>query len=310
MLGEDLSWDDIYVAYRVAELGSLSRAGEKLGLNHSTVLRRINQLEQRLGVKLFIRHQRGYRLTDEGNMMLTRMRPIVMDMQRLFSSLSAQEGSPVGTLRISTVSDFSLFFAPVLYAFREAYPNIRVQVVATDDVLSLAEGEVHVAIRMGAEPREPDLVARPLMPISHDYFASRSYIERHGVPRSMADIHHHLWVLPSGEKQGIPGICELVERLHPDQIVFQSNSFSDIHSAVIEGMGIGPIGGLQRFGNWAPALERVDFGLAVPESHMWFVYHKDMRGSARIRALQDFILQWVPEMSVRINRPAEPSVGH
>ena len=306
MLGDDFSWDDMYVAYRVAELGSLSRAGERLGMNHSTVLRRINQLEQRLGVRLFIRHQRGYRLTDEGSLMLNRMRPIVMDMQRLFSSLSVQEGSPAGTLRISTVSDFSLFFAPVLYAFREAFPNIRVQVVATDDVLSLAEGGVHVAIRMGAEPREPDLVARPLMPIRHDYFAARSYIERYGLPRTMADIHRHLWVLPSGEKQYIPGIHELIERLDPDQIVFQSNSFSDIHSAVIEGMGIGPIGGLQRFGNWAPALEQVEFGLSVPESHMWFVYHKDMRGSSRIRALQDFILQRVPEMSVRINQVPDP----
>jgi DNA-binding transcriptional LysR family regulator len=309
MLGDDFSWDDLYVAYRVAELGSLSRAGEKLSMNHSTVLRRINHLEQRLGIKLFIRHQRGYRLTDAGKMLLGEMRPIAMDMQRLFSSLSALEASPSGTLKISTVSDFSMFFAPVLYAFREAFPQIRVQVVATDDVLSLAEGGVHVAIRMGMEPAEPDLIARRLMPIRHNYFASSRYIERHGVPQSLADANRHLWVLPSGEKQNMPGIRELVDCLDADQIVFQSNSFSDIHSAVLEGMGVGPIGGLQRFGGWASTLQKVEFGLKAPEAYMWFVYHKDMRGSSRIRALQDFILQRVPEMSNRMNQMVNDSVN-
>lgn len=309
MISEDFSWDDLYLAYRVAELGSLSRAAEKLGMNHSTVLRRVNQLEQRLGIRLFIRHQRGYRLTDAGQLMLARMRPMVMEMQRLYSSLSALEVSPSGTLKISTVSDFSLFFAPVLHGFREAYPQIRVQIVATDDVLSLAAGDVHVAIRMGAEPQEPDLVARPLTSIRHDYFASHRYVERYGVPSSMADVNDHLWVLPSGEKQQIAGIHELIERLDPGQVVFQSNSFSDIHSAVVEGMGIGPIGGLQRMGNWSEGLQLVEFGLRVPQSWMWFVYHKDMRGSGRIRALQDFLLQRLPEMASRLNSAPEGEAG-
>jgi len=296
----ETSWDDIRIAYQVAESGSLSRAGERLGMNHSTVLRHINRLEQQLGHKLFIRHQRGYRLTDAGQLLLEKMHPIVADMRRLQGTLSTLDASPSGTLRISTVSDFSPFFTPLLHAFRQEFPQIRVQIVATDDVLSLARGDVHVAIRMGSEPREPDLIARPLLPVQMHYCASGNYIERHGLPRSMADINRHWWALPTGEKQRISGIRQLLEKLDPDQIAFQSNSFNDILSAVKEGMGIGPVGGLQRLADTMSGLKQVEFGLSAEPSLMWFVYHKDMRRSARVQALQEFILQRLPEMQHRL----------
>jgi len=296
MQGDDFNWDDLHVAYRVAELGTLSRAAERLGLNHSTVLRRISRLEQQLGVRLFIRHQRGYQLTDAGQIMLDRMRPIAADMLRLFTGLATHELSPSGTLRISTVSDFSLFFAPMLHAFREQYPQIRVQVVATDERSSLVSGDVHVAIRMGAQPTEPDLIARKLIPATMEYYASPSYIERYGSPSSLAEVNQHQWVLPSGRKRQMAGIRELVNHIKPDQVVFESNSFTDIYSAVSEGMGIGPVGFLQRAGNLNNQLVPVHFGLMEDPAFMWFVYHKDMRKSARIRALLDFMVNKVPAM--------------
>ncbi len=296
MQAEDFNWDDLHVAYRVAELGTLSRAAERLGLNHSTVLRRITRLEQQLGVRLFIRHQRGYQLTDAGQFMLARMRPIADDMLRLYSGLATQESSPSGTLRISTVSDFSLFFAPMLHAFREQYPQIRVQVMATDERASLVSGDVHVAIRMGAQPTEPDLIARKLIPASMQYYASPSYIRRYGVPTNLAEVKHHQWVLPSGRKRQMSGIRELMANINPDQIVFESNSFTDIFSAVSEGMGIGPVGFLQRASNIHHELVPVNFGVKEDPSFMWFVYHKDMRSSARVRALLDFMVDRVPDM--------------
>ena len=293
-------WDDIRIAWQVAESGSLSRAGEQLGMNHSTVLRHVNRVEERLGLRRFIGHQGGYRLTDAGQLLLEKMRPIVADMQRLQGSLSTLDATPSGTLRISTVSDFSGFFTPLLHEFREQYPQVRVQIVATDDVLPLASGEVHVAIRMGAEPQEPDLVARPLLQARTHYYASADYLARYGQPQSLADINRHWWVMPSGEKRRISGIRQLLERLDPSQIAFQSNSFTDIHSAVREGMGIGPVGGLQRVQWQDETLQRVEFGLNSEPAQMWFVYHKDMRRSARVQALQSFLQQRLPALQQRL----------
>lgn len=292
----DVSWDDMYIACVVAEHGALSRAGQVLDKTHSTVLRHVDRLEEQLQVKLFIRHQRGYRLTDAGRMLVERMQPIISEVQRLQVQLRSQDATPTGTLSISTVSDFSAFFAPILRGFREEYPQTRVHVVATDEVLSLTGSDVQVAIRMGQQPREPDLIARRLLAVKLNYYASPRYIERFGLPRSIADIEQHYWVLPSGEKQNIPGIRALAESLPADRVAFLSNSFTDIHSAVVEGMGIGPIGGLQLASGHETQIQPVEFGVPIESANMWFVYHRDLRNSARIRALLHYILRVLPEL--------------
>ncbi|MEC7548279.1 MAG: LysR family transcriptional regulator [Thalassolituus sp.] len=290
---KNIRWDDLRVAYLVASHGSLSRAGEALGITHSTAQRSVGRLEKALGTRLFIRHQRGYQLTDNGRILAERMRPLAAEMQRLCNTLSTSEQTPSGTLRISTVSDFSPFFAPLLHEFRREYPQIRVQIVATDDVLSLAEGGVHAAVRIGAEPEEPDLVARKLLPVGLSFFASQEYADQFGLPQTMAEINHHQWVMPTGDKTKIPAIRQLIEQVSPEQVAFQSNSFNDIEAAVRAGMGIGPMSvmTLEPPASGKQALIEVNLKLVSEPSQMWLVYHKDMRQSARVRALQEFMLR-------------------
>lgn len=299
MQTQDFHWDDLKVAWLVAETGNLTRAADQAGLTHSTVLRRIGRLEEALGTKLFIRHQRGYQLTDAGRLMHKSMRPIADDIHRLYSGLNILEQEPSGTLRVSTVSDFSQVFAPVFHAFRDRYSRIRIQVVATDERVALSSGDVHVAIRIGEQPTEPDLVARKITQIHLRYYAADSYIKRFGVPTSINEVNDHQWVIPSGKKQSLPGIKQLADTLNQDQIVFQSNSFSDVYSAIREGMGIGPVDGLLNWSDNINRLKEVDFGMNMHSAVIWFVYHKDMRGSARIRALQDFMLGNMPHMLKR-----------
>lgn len=292
-MDRDIRLDDLRIAYNVAREGSLSRAGETLGINHSTALRAINRLEASLGLRLFIRHQRGYQLTDSGRIMVEKMRPITGDIQRLLNTLSAVEAAPSGALRISTVTDFSPYFAPMLHAFRQEYPKVRVQIVATDDVLSLSDGDVHVAIRIGSEPQEPDLIARSLMDVSLNYYASEVYIKQHGMPKSLAEVNQHFWVFPTGEKTRIPMIEKMMTHIDPAQLAFQSNSFSDIESAVRAGMGIGPLSLVNRRIAGDVGLKKVDLNIEAEPSKMWFVYHKDMRQSVRLKALQGFLQRYI-----------------
>lgn len=299
MHADQVNWDDLRVAYDVARTGSLSRSAEQLGMNHSTVLRRINRLEGVLGIRLFIRHQRGYRLTEAGQLMLETMTPLSGDMQRLVASLSALESSPSGILRLSTVSDFSRVFAPLLKEFHELYPQVRLQIFATDEVLSLSRGDVHVSLRLGDEPTEPDLIARYLLSFPLDFYAADSYVERYGLPTSMDDLDQHLWVLPTGRKRHIPGISAIADKVNPGRVVYQSNSFPDIFSAVNAGIGIGPVGvsGLEWRDNTIAAIDglhAVNVGVRTEPNRLWCVYHKDMRGSSRIRALLEFIQHRIP----------------
>jgi DNA-binding transcriptional LysR family regulator len=288
-MDHNIRLDDLRIAYHVAREGSLSRAGEALGINHSTALRAVNRLEDTLGLRLFIRHQRGYQLTDSGRIMVEKMRPITGDIQRLLNTLTTVEAAPSGTLRISTVTDFSPYFAPILHAFRQEYPQVRVQIMATDDVLSLADGDVHVAIRIGSEPQEPDLIARSLMNVSLNFYASDLYVKQYGLPQTLDEVNQHFWVLPSGDKTRIPIVRDMIDRIKPEQLAFQSNSFSDIESAVRAGMGIGPLSLVnQRFGIESD-LKKVELAIDTEPSKMWFVYHKDMRQSVRLKALLDFL---------------------
>ena len=287
-MDSDVRWDDLRIAYQVAASGSLSKAGATLGVNHSTVLRAVNRLENTLGANLFIRHQRGYQLTDAGRIMAERMTAIHGDMQRLTNALATLEASPSGLLRISTVIDFSTFFAPLLHEFRKEYPQVRIKIVATDEILTLAKGEVHVAIRLGSQPSEPDLVARPLSHVDLRFYASPTYIEEFGIPRSKEDINQHNWVLPTGDKERMSGIQELLSKVNASQLVMQSNSFNDIQSSVEAGVGIGPLSSINAE---KTSLVEVDFGVQIDSSPMWFVYHKDMKQSKRIRALQEFLLR-------------------
>lgn len=293
----DVNWDDIRVAFCVAESASLTAAGQRLGLTHSTVLRRVNQLEQQLGQRLFIRHQRGYRLTEAGHLLLEKGKPLVADIQMLHNQLRVLGSSPSGSLRISTVSDFSQMLAPLLAGFRQQYPQIRIETIATDERLSLNRGDIHAALRIGAQPTEADLIARPLVQVGLSFYAADSYVERFGLPQSLADVGRHLWLLPSGEKRDIAAIKAVYEKLDDEQIVFQSNSFNDIYYAVLQGMGIGPFESQHRPNLPNEGIRRVDFGLSFEAEPLWLVYHKDMKDSVRLRALQEYFARALPELT-------------
>jgi len=284
---KDISWDDYKVAYQVAIDGSLSQAGVSLGVNHSTVLRRINQLEQALEVKLFIRHQRGYRLTDAGSIMMDEIPELIAKFASLENKLQNVEGNISGELRITTVSSFSTVVTPTLKNFRTSYPNIRLKLISTDDIVPLDSGVAHVSLRAGPCPTDTDIIVRELTQLKTSYFAHKDYIKKFGMPKSLSDFNQHQWILPTPEKHRIPFINYIVDKIDKNNIVFQSNHFPDIHAAVIAGMGIGPIDEHQASLN--PAVVSVDLDIPDKGESIWFVYHKDLKHSARIQCFYQFL---------------------
>ena len=280
-------WDDYRIAYQVAKAGNLSKAGRILQMNHSTVLRHINQLEEDLQVKLFIRHQRGYQLTDAGELMMRELPEITQKFNQLEDQLASAEKNISGNLRITTVPDYSPLLNPALKAFREEYPKLRIQIIATDDILPLATGAAHVAIRVGPKPQEADIIVKALTQLEIRYYAADSYIDRYGLPNSVEDFRHHLWAIPSAGKRHIPFVKQLLQHINEDQIIYQSNNFPDIADAVIEGMAIGPIASYKA--SKLDNLHLIDFDVKGQEEGSWFVYHKDLKTSSRIQALYGFL---------------------
>lgn len=288
----NVSWDDFRIAYQVAETGSLTGAGKKLGMNHATVLRHVNQLEQALDVRLFIRHQRGYRLTDAGQLMRNEMPDIKRYFTRLENRLSSVEGQISGNLKITTVvSAYSSYLYPGFKAFRDQYPQLHLQLIATDEIIPLDQGAAHVSIRVGPKPNSPDLIVKQLTEINTRYYAAQSYVDAFGLPATLSELNQHQWALPSAEKHHIPFIKALLQHIDSEQIVYQSNNFPDVHMAVIAGIGIGPME--KHEAKKYPQLVPIPTEFKNKGEALWFVYHKDLKDSARIKVLYEYITEYL-----------------
>jgi len=284
---KNISWDDYRIAYQVAIDGSLSQAGKSLDINHATVLRRINQLEAALEVKLFFRHQRGYKVTDAGAILLAEMPELITRFSKLEHQLQNVENDISGELRISTINSYSAQLAPALKAFRDVHPAIRIKVLSTDDIVPLESGAAHVSLRAGPKPNGADLIVKELTRFKTSYYATKDYIKTHGKPSSNSTLNQHYWVLPTAELYRIPFVRHIVENIDKHRIVFQSNHFPDVSQAVIEGMGIGPMSEQQA--KLHPSLELVPLDSPGSEEAIWFVYHKDSKHSARVKCFYSFL---------------------
>lgn len=283
----NISWDDYRIAFQVAKSGTLTKAGIALQMNHSTVLRHVNRLESLLEVKLFIRHQRGYQLTDAGELLMEEFPKISHQFNQLEDLLNSAEKNISGNLRITTVPDHPPLLTPAFKAFRQAYPKLRIQIIATDEILSLASGAAHVSIRVGAKPHEPDLIVKKLADISIQYYAAQSYIDQYGLPTSTSEFRSHLWALPSTDKRHIPFVKSVLEYIDEEHIIYQSNNFPDIVGAVAHGMAIGPVADYKA--EEIGGLTALEFMTDIGDEALWFVYHKDLKSSARIKALYGFL---------------------
>ncbi len=283
------SWDDLRMAYQVAVTGSLSKVGKHLGVNHATVLRHVNALEDALKIKLFLRHQRGYQLTAAGRLLLDEMPEIEQRLNHLEHLLKNEEKHMRGPLLITTVNDYMPRLSAAMKAFRDSYPEIQLQIIATDEILSLASGVAHVSLRMGQKPNDPDIIVRPLTSFLVSYYAADSYVSKFGIPNSREEYNNHFWVMPSGGKQNIPFIQKMLVDIDSSRLVYQSNSFLDIQAVVVEGMGIGPmpVDAAAR----QPHLHKLKCVESWGGDSAWFTYHRDMKQNAKVQALYSCLEQ-------------------
>src|SRR5882757_9550565 len=175
-----MDWDNLKFFLALAETGSLSRASEKLRVDHSTVARRIDLLEQELGVRLVDRLSRSYRLTAEGERIRDRAKEIetgIADIERLAHSV---DRSPNRVVRVSGPPTFlSQFLAPRLLPLQGQHPGLRIELVGESRHISLSHGETDLALRM-FRPLEKGVVARRLAVVAYGVYGSRDHLAGRG----------------------------------------------------------------------------------------------------------------------------------
>ena len=277
-----VNWEDFRIAEVLVQSGTLTKAGKALGMSHSTVLRHINRLEATLDTKLFIRHQRGYQLTDAGVLLKQAMPELGESFSRLVNQLENSENNHHGSLRITTVTGHSQLLTEAIATFRAEYPEISIHILSTEDTVPVESGSVHISIRIGQQPQDTDVIVKKLMPLNIDYYASQTYIDQHGLPSDPSQYNQHFWAMPSGMKQNIYFINDVMRHLNKSSIVYQSNDFFDVFSVVKRGLAIGPMVAYAAKSDTNLKPLHIDF--TEEDESLWFVYHKDLKTNARIQS--------------------------
>ncbi len=192
------SSDDLAVLVAVAEAGSFAAAAENLGLTPSGVSKAVTRLEDRLGVRLMERTTRRLALTVEGDMLLARGRDILAAIEAAEAEVTAARGKPKGLVRINTGTAFAKHrLAPLLPAFHDAYPDIRLELSINDRRIDVIGEQVDVAIRTG-NTDDSTLIARKIGEMRRVICAAPSYIARHGAPQRPQDLEKHNCLLLTG----------------------------------------------------------------------------------------------------------------
>lgn len=287
MCAQKTDWNDIHVAYMVAQKGTLTAAAEALDVHHSTVLRRINALEEKLGSRLFHRHARGYTPTEAGIMLTKTAESTQNQFDRLLGQLQGVDTQPTGTLVITTVNSMTPSMVPILADFQHLYPEIKLEYAAESRIFKLEHGEAHVSIRPGTKPKDPDYVVQPLATLYSTLYGSSDYVAKHGLMKDLNDIKGHRFIGTIEPYTLVHFMRWMHENVPPEQIYFRFSDFIGFMPAVKAHLGTAPLGCWQ-------ANQETDLCPLLPppeewKSELWLVTHRDMHRTSKVQAFTQFL---------------------
>ncbi|MBW8316417.1 MAG: LysR family transcriptional regulator [Hydrogenophaga sp.] len=287
------NWNLVPAFLAAHEHGSLLAAARTLGSSQPTVGRHISELETQLGTVLFERTGRGLAPTPAGLRLAEAARAMESGALALLSSVGTSRSTLEGTVRISASQPVACVLLPPLLAqMRQTLPGIQVELVASNAVSNLLRREADIALRM-VRPVQASLVARRIGQVGLSACAHRDYLARRGTPAEPADLLQHDLV-GNDQVMDIPrGFAALGHDVPRERLVLRTDDLMAYWSAVRAGLGIGFVADYLL--RTDPAVQRVLPQLRIPPLPIWLTVHREIRSSARIRAVYDFLAQAVPQ---------------
>lgn len=279
-----MNWDDIRYVLALARHGSLARASKELGVDHTTVGRRLAAAEEALSARLFARTPSGYVLTAEGEALLEPMRRVEDAVHGVERDAASQHTEIEGTVRVTSPETFGVaYLAPRLATLGRRYPKLVLELLPGGKVLDLARREAEVAVRF-FRSREAGLTVRRVGDFAHALYSSREYLAKRPLRRPN-ELAHHALLLPTGGPKSVE--LAWLRRLAPDaRPSFASELTLGLVGAARAHLGIAL---LPRYvGDAEPGLERVPMP-HEPTEPIWLTVHADTKTSPRVRAVLDFL---------------------
>ena len=276
------NWDEIRTAFQVARLGTVSGAADVLGVHHATVIRHIDALEKRLGVRLFQRHARGYAATEAGRDLLGVAQATEEQFSQLSSRIKGQGETVTGELVVTSITGLADLLTPVMASFQEEHPGLIVRFLTDMRLFRLDYGEAHVAIRAGSAPTEPDNVAQPLVRMRWGLYAAKAYVDRHGVPAGIDDFPQHRFISTDSPDSRAPFYKWLRETVPVDCLTYLATEPASMEAALRAGAGIGFLAA--RLAADDPDLVEVLPPRPEWDSPLWIVTHVDLHRTLKVQS--------------------------
>jgi len=283
-----MNWDDARVFLAVCRELTLRGAARVLGVDQATVGRRITSLEKSLSATLFLRTSEGYVLTAVGEAALQAVEKMEHSALQLQRQIQGLDDRLTGTVRVSTTDSLAIdFLIPAIARLHALHPDVRVQLDASTQILSLAKREADIAVR-NTRPENPDLIARRIARWPVGLFASQAYVDTHGLPQPGSAFEGHDLVVYQPYLQGNKDMTLVSEPVTRGRIVSSLSSGLLVRRSIAAGIGLGEIpvymgerDGLVRV--WPERTRPVPYDV-------WLVTHADLRHTARVRAVIDEVV--------------------
>lgn len=294
-MNRQLNWNDFRLILAVVEAGTLSGAGRRLSVSHATVYRRLGEIEGRLGVKLFDRARTGYAATLAGEEVAVAARRIETEVLEIERRIAGRDLRPSGTVRVTTTDTLLVgLLSPIFADFRKAYRDISLEVAVSNQVFSLSKREADVAVRPSPAPPET-LVGRKIGSIAQAIYGREDLMPNNGGDLS---IHSMEWVGPD-ERMAY----RMLDRWMADQRLdqhcrYRVDTLFGMFAAVRDGAGLAVLPCYLADGD--QRLIRVGETIPALSTDLWLLTHPDLRKTARIQALLNFVANAVKDHGARL----------
>lgn len=297
-----LDWNDLRYFLAVARTGRLTSASRSLGTDHATVSRRVKAIEQALAARLFERSPRGYALTEAGERLLVHAERMESAAAQAQNEIAGENMALGGAVRIGAPDGFGTWFlARRIGALCRRYPELELQIVAMPRVFSLSKREADIAISL-ARPTEGRLVSRKLTDYRLGLYAAPCYLDGAGPVASLDDLARHAMIGYIADLIFTPELDYLPQLLPQLRPQLASSNLVAQFNACRAGAGLCILPAFMAAGE--DGLVRILPDDVALTRTFWLILHADLRDTARVRAVADFIVEEV-EANRELFLPAE-----
>jgi DNA-binding transcriptional LysR family regulator len=283
-----MNWDDLRFFLALAQASTLVAAARSLGVDATTVGRRLAALETALGAQLFERHPEGLHPTSAGAHLLVRAARIAEEATAAEREIRGADQRAQGSVRVTAGDGLvAMVLTPRLGELLARHPGLDVELRAENRAVDLSRREADLGVRL-FRPREPGLVARRLALMPLRLYGSEAYFARRGRPTSARTLARHDFVDYDATLARTPAATWLREELPDARIVLRSNATMTLVAAAVAGLGLVLLPELlgRADARLIPVLPRLE----LPTRELWLVFHGDLRPHARVQAVSHWLL--------------------